>query len=372
MAPKASKRGSSGAVGRPSKMQKKESVAAKCKEIAEALEPSQKKGVPADVIALLGATLKHCLPAYKEDRHEFQSSMLDMVSKTLVDAEAALVTEVESAQATVSGGDDEKKKREIAVTEAAAALELSVEVHKQKLAAKGEKADAFKATFAPLKEALAKQKEGDAEALQLEKCMAALEAAVADLLRPLKEAGGPKRQLHALEKRLTALELEDSLLAALELPLSKKPEQRGSFDAVILEQLDLQIAGKKAALEAKLAEAAPAREERAASVKAAQDAHDAAKAASDAAEAESSTAKKEEAAAKAAAAAAKDSMASLTTELMEAAQLLDAAREQLQEFRSGPLSTFKELLEHTAPVPEAPLPEVEAPAEAAATEMSAQ
>merc|ERR1712137_1199103 len=100
-----------------------------------------------------------------------------------------------------------------------------------------------------------------------------------------------------------------------------------------------------AVMEAKLQEAAPAREERAAAVKAAQDAHDAAKEANETAIAEQKAAKDAEA-------AAKDAANSLGLELETAALQLDAARKALEEFRSGPKASFQELLERTAPQPE--------------------
>jgi len=379
MAPKRS----SSTAGRPAKAQKKEPAAAKCKEIAEALEIAQQKDVPAEVTSLLASTLKYCLPLYKEERHEFQNSILDMVAKTLGNSEAALQDEVVSAEATVNGGDEEQKRREAAVVETAATLEVTKKTHEEKAALKAEKADAFKASFAPLKEAQQKQKEGDAEALKLEKTKAALESAVTELLTPMTEAGGSKRQVQSLVKQLGPIELEDSMMSALELPLLKKPDQRGSFDAVILEQLSLQLAEKKAVLEKKLAEEAPAREQRAEAVKAAQDNHDAAKVASETAASELNEAKEGESAAKSAAATAEHAVGSLTAELRAAAKKLDAARKELEGFRSGPLASFQELLERTAPAPEPEEPAEAAPAEAApaeaapaeepkATEMSAQ
>merc|ERR1712224_831016 len=204
----------------------------------------------------------------------------------------------------------------------------------------------------PLKLAQAAQKSGDADAEALEKEKASLEAALTEFLVPMKETGGNARQLSKLSKQLSAAEIESSLLEAMQFALLQKPEKRGSFDAVIIENLESQAAAKKAAMEAKLQEAAPAREERAAAVKAAQDAHDAAKEANETAIAEQKAAKDAEAAAKAAAADAKDAANSLGLELEAAALKLDAARKALEEFRSGPKAIFQELLERTAPQPE--------------------
>merc|ERR1712224_1050673 len=194
----------------------------------------------------------------------------------------------------------------------------------------------------PLKLAQAAQKSGDADAEALEKEKASLEAALTEFLVPMKETGGNARQLSKLSKQLSAAEIESSLLEAMQFALLQKPEKRGSFDAVIIENLESQAAAKKAAMEAKLQEAAPAREERATAVKAAQDAHDAAKEANETAIAEQKAAKDAEAAAKAAAADAKDAANSLGLELETAALKLGAA----------PKAVFQELLERTAPQPE--------------------
>jgi len=349
MAP--TKRTSSTGAERPSKVAKKQDMSA-CKDIAAALELAEKKDVPPSVISLLGDAIKHCLPTYKEDRHDFQNNILDMVAKTLEASDSALVADVAAAEATVNSGDEEKAKRSAAVAETEAAFTVAQGEHKAKQTIKTEKSEALKATMEPLKLAQAAQKSGDADAEALEKEKASLEAALTELLVPMKETGGNARQLSKLSKQLSAIELESSLLEAMQFALLQKPEKRGSFDAVIIENLETQAAAKKAAMEAKLQEAAPAREERAAAVKAAQDAHDAAKEANETAIAEQKGAKDAEAAAKAAAADAKDAANSLGLELEAAALELDAARKALEEFRSGPKAIYQELLDRTAPQPE--------------------
>jgi len=361
----APKRSTASTAGRPSKAAKKDTTASSCKLIAEALEIAQKKDVPSDVTTLLATVLKHALPTYKEERHEFQAAVLQMVEKTLTDSESVLLEAVASAEATVNGGEDEKSRREAAVASADQNLQVCQESLKEKQTLKAQKLDDFKATLEPLKQAQAKQQDGDAIDADLEKAKEAFVSARSELLAPMKETGGNKRQLQNLAKQMKAVQIEDSLVEAMELPLLKKPEQRGRFDAVILDQLDLFLSEKDATFESKLKEAAPAKEERAASVKAAQDTHDAAKAVSDAAAEAAKAAKEAEIAAKASASEAHKAAKSLASELADAAQQLDTARQQLEEFRSGPLCAFKELLERSAPQPEPeepPAPE-ELPAE---------
>eukprot|EP00933_Yihiella_yeosuensis_P073569 TRINITY_DN82283_c0_g1_i1.p1 TRINITY_DN82283_c0_g1~~TRINITY_DN82283_c0_g1_i1.p1 ORF type:complete len:387 (+),score=152.30 TRINITY_DN82283_c0_g1_i1:127-1287(+) len=348
-----SKRTSTASASAAAKRAKKDDTMKKCQEIACSLTIAQKSGMPASVTTLLASVLPHCLPVFKDERHEFQNSLLEMIQKTLDSAQQALSAEVASAEEVVNGGDDERQRRETAVATSLQALLDSQEAHKAKQAAKPEKLEALKLASDSLKDSQAKQKSGDHDALVLESGKQALERAIADLLTPLKEGTGGKRQLQALAKQLHASSLEDSLIEAVELPLNKKPDTRGNFDKVVLEQVDTQIAEKLAALTSKLAAEAPAREARAAEVKAAQDNYDACKAASDTAAEELKCAKEAEAAAKTALAAAKESSKNHTQELLDAASHLDSARKNLENFRSGVLVAFEELLGRTAPVPEA-------------------
>jgi len=339
----------------------------RCLQIEAALQLAAGKGMPEEVLMMLSMTLKHSLTTLKEDRHPFQSQFVEMVGKSLSMAEEFLTESVAAAEAVVNNGDTEKLHRETAVKEAEETYSSSKEAHRQKQLAKNEAAEAFQATIQPLKDAIAHQKDGDSNAVALDSAKASLDKALADLLAPLKAEGGKQRQLQALSKALHGL--DGSLLEAMLLPLAKNPEQRGSFDMVILEQLDQQIAAKVAGLEDELAQAAPAREQRAAAVKAVQEAHDAAKSASDLAVGELKSVKDFEAAAKSALGAAKEAIENFAGELEKAANDLDKARAKLANFRSGALATFNEFRERISPAPPAdePAPAAEEPATANAS-----
>jgi len=178
----------------------------------------------------------------------------------------------------------------------------------------------------------------------------------------MKEAGGKQRGLDRLSKELTKAGLEDSLIKSLHLPLSKAPDQRGSFDGVVLKSLEEAIEEKLAKLSSEIEAFGPAKEERAAKVKEAQDAHDAAKAASESAADTLAEAIKAEETAKEAAAAAKKSLKSLAADIANAAASLDEAKEALSTFQSEPLAAFNELKDRTLPQPEPEKPEEAAPA----------
>jgi len=360
----AGKRSSSTVSAAAAKKARKVDDSKKCSQIEAALKLAAGKGMPQEVLTMLCNSLQLTLTSFKEDRHPFQSELVEMVAKSLSLAEESLTESVAAAEAVVNNGDAEKVKRETAVKEAEEAYSASKEAHKQKQAAKNEAAEAFQATVQPLRDALAQQKDGDKDALALDAAKASLDKAIADLLTPLKAEGGKQKQLQALSKALDGF--DGSLLEAMQLPLAKKPDQRGSFDNVILVQLDQHIATKVAALEAELAQAAPAREQRAAIVTAAKEAEAVAKSASDTAAGELKTAKEAEAAAKSALGTAKEAVENFEGELAAAAKSLDKARAKLENFRTGAMASFIELQERTAPAPPAdePVPAAEEPAPA--------
>ena len=344
----------------PKKARVADGTPSKLKSIEKALKIAQKKGVPAEVISLVGIMLSQSLPTYKDERHEFQSEVVDMADKVLADSLSALEEDVAKAQELVDGGDGEKDRREKAVAEAEAAHTASLEDAKAKEEDKKAKAEAYEATVAPLKAAKDAQKSGDAEGVVLEKEKEALEDAIQNDLNPMKESGGKQRQLARLSKAIARAGLEDSLVESVHLPLSKAPDKRGSFDGVVLKSLEEAIGEKLTKLSSDIEAFGPAKEERAAKVKEAQEAHDAAKEASESAINALAEARKAEATAKEAAATAKKSAKSLDSDLANAANCLEEAKEELSNFQNGPLAAFTELKNRTVPQPE-PQESAEAP-----------
>jgi len=326
---------------------------AKVKSILAALKIAEKdESVKAGVVAMVSGMLEHSLPVFKEERHAFQSQVLEMAQALLEKSEAVLQSEVSTTTATVEGADAEKAKRESAVLETEAAATASTENTKAKTTIKDEMIQAHKASVSTLKVAKETQTTEDAGAVELEKAKAQLEKVGPDL-KAMKEGALTKKQQTAITKELTAAGLESSLISCLYLPASKKLEKREAFDGVVLQHLEQAYEAKLAEMANKLAEAGPAREARAADVAAATTAAEAAKAAEVAAIDALKAAKEAEAAAKDAAAAAKKSAGSLTAEITAATKSLEKAKGALSSFQDGPKVHFKELLELSAPAPEA-------------------
>eukprot|EP00933_Yihiella_yeosuensis_P084239 TRINITY_DN98662_c0_g1_i1.p1 TRINITY_DN98662_c0_g1~~TRINITY_DN98662_c0_g1_i1.p1 ORF type:complete len:395 (+),score=115.03 TRINITY_DN98662_c0_g1_i1:73-1257(+) len=329
------------------KVKKGDDIETKCEEICAALHLAEKKGIPPSVTEFLIAALPHALPLYKEHRHEFQHDVLKMVAKTLEKSQEALETEVSGAEAVVNGGDEERSRRDTAVFIEEQRLAERQEELKEKQAAKAKVLETARAAVESVKEAWAKLEQTDLKISKVELEEQSVKAMIVDLLTPLKEGHGGKRQLYALTKQLSSANLEDSLVQAIQLPLGKNPDARGSFDAVILVQLDLQLADKTSCLETGLEEEYQKREVQAAAVLAAEEAVEATEASSGMVTKELKVAREAEIAAKASLNEAEEASKHLTTELLAAAQQLDNSRHYLFLLQSGPLATFQELVDRS-------------------------
>jgi len=325
---------------------------AKVKSILSALKIAEKDESVKAAVAMVSGMVEHALPVFKEERHAFQSQVLAMAQALLEKSEAVLQSEVSTTTGTVEGADAEKAKRESAVLETEATATASTENTKAKTTIKDEMIQSHKASVSTLKVAKETQSTEDAGAVELEKAKAQLEKVGPDL-KAMKEGPLLKKQQTAIAKELTAAGLESSLISCLHLPASKKLEKREAFDGVVLQHVEQAYEAKLAEMASKLAEAGPAREARAADVAAATTAAEAAKAAEAAAADALKAAKEAEVAAKDAAAAAKKSTLSLTAEITAATKALEKAKGALSSFQDGPKVHFKELLELSAPAPEA-------------------
>eukprot|EP00441_Pelagodinium_beii_P045414 CAMPEP_0197620670 /NCGR_PEP_ID=MMETSP1338-20131121/1462_1 /TAXON_ID=43686 ORGANISM="Pelagodinium beii, Strain RCC1491" /NCGR_SAMPLE_ID=MMETSP1338 /ASSEMBLY_ACC=CAM_ASM_000754 /LENGTH=530 /DNA_ID=CAMNT_0043189925 /DNA_START=56 /DNA_END=1648 /DNA_ORIENTATION=- len=322
---------------------------AKVKSIVDALQIAAKdESISAATVSMVSGMTEHALPVFKEERHAFQTQVLEMAQALMAKAEAVLESNVASSESTVAGADAEKAKREATVLETAAALTASSEDTKAKTTAKDELVKAHKASIEALKEAKAAQITGDADAVALEKAKSHLEGAG---LAAMKEGSLSKKQQTTLIKELTTAGVEQSLISCLHLPASKKPDARESFEVVVLQHLEQAYDAKLAEMNSKLAEAGPAREARAAAVTAAASADEAAKASAEAGMETLKLAKEAESAAKAAAIDAKSKAGSLESEIAAAAKTLEKAKSAHKSFLEGPKASFEELLHRTAPAP---------------------
>lgn len=208
-------------------------IAQQLAPILLALAASEKTAASCDT---LQAALPHCLAGAKEERHSFQTKMLDLTTsalsglevearENLAEAEAAAEKfRTEAADAKVDF--DSKQLVASAKKEECDAKALEVEkfgkdvdASKSEVKAEVEKKDAFLASKATLS--------SDQEDFQ---------KALDDLWQPLKAASFTHQQWRKRDKccaelveKITALSLDESLVEALRATMKLKLEQRGAF-----------------------------------------------------------------------------------------------------------------------------------------------
>jgi hypothetical protein len=324
--------------------------------------------LPDSVIDMLAGMADHCLLEDKESRHEYQRSVIDMVSEALLGIQAALSEEVKKADAIVTGADSLKHQRDAALETAKAAvvaMEADLVDKKAKLVSDKE---AMVAAVASLKEAETAQTQGDLELMEASGKKEKLEAALAEALNPLKEGGGDKKLLKDLEKLSKPYDIDASLMEALQRSLKKTAASRSHFDGVAVHEFEVACQKILADLAAVLQNGEPGKLERETKVqgaKAVQEAACAKHAASTTAVSEADAALKQS---KADAKDADKGVHNFLSEMKEAGNDLDKKNTALQDFQEGPLANFAYLKDPPVPVEE---PVVEAVVEEPVVEAAA-
>jgi len=162
------------------------------------------------------------------------------------------------------------------------------------------------------------------------------------------------------------LGLDASLLQTVPAVFAKAPGGRGSFDNVVIEQIEAEFQKCMVAFTDELANGEPAKKERAAKMEAASGEHAQALASEQAARSAKEPARAAHKEAEIEYDARVKERLEGTSDVGFASEGVDAAKAELTELHEGPLSAFKELLEFTEiPPPVAPAPVPEDPATAA-------
>lgn len=342
--------------------------AAKCRKIADAISGSS---LPEGVRGMLGGMLGQALGTYKEERHAYQNSVVDMVAEALSVVEKDMVQEVGNTQAKVDGAEGDKTARQQAKVAAEAALEAAKEVVPGKKTAVTEAREAEQKARAQLGEAEATEKSGNKEAKATEAQRTQLNDTVYYAYEPLKQCtAGPKSKtlLNQLVSLVKKFKFDDHMVASIPQALKTEPAKRSEFDKVVLKSFEDSLAAKVADLTKTIDDAQPAMAERAAAVEAAKAAVTGAEGITTASEQALADA---QAAVKSAEGELKAAIKAVTNywpDVEKAANHLDKSKAQLASFREEALVYFAELKDLAPPPPE-PEPVVEAaPAEPAAAE----
>lgn len=358
------KRPAAAASGAAAKKSKGGSMSKQFKEVATALKEAE--GYPPQVISMLSENLPNCLSETKEERHEFQVKVCSMLEEVLGSVQASCEKKLAEANSKLSEADSIKVSREAAEAAAKTATEAakeSAETAKKDLDAATSN---LKSKNSELKAAKNEQEAGDAELLQAEDMKSKIESIVTEVFGPCKEgtldASKVKSGIAEVCKLGKEFSFDAALMHSLPSALAKAPGVRGSFDELVVKQVEGELEGRKEKLLALLKEGESGRAERAKKVADAEGA---------VAEATSSKTAKEDAL-KGAQAAEKEALAAekaaekarkgFGAEMKEVQASLEEATSGLESFTGGPLATFQELLNRSSVVPVEPAEEA-APAQ---------
>jgi len=354
------KRPSAGEISKPLKSRRSAGNPNKAKvsSITGALKHTDT--LSSSVIEMLAGMAEHCLLTGKDERHEYQKSVIGMLEEALRGMEAALTQAVKDADAVVTGADALKQQRDAALETAKAAV-VAMEAD---LTAKKEKQVSAKesmvAAVASLKEAETAQTKGDLELTEASGKKEKMETAMRDALNPLKEGGGNKKLLGHIEKLTKPFGIDASLMEAVQRALKTTAASRSHFDGVAVHEFEVACQKIIADLDAVLKNGEPGKNEREAKVQAAKATQEAAVALHDA----SSTAVSEADAAfkqsKIDVKTAEKAVSHFLSDMKDAGNDLDKKKSALQHFQEGALANFAYLKDPPLPVEE---PVVEAVAE---------
>lgn len=332
-----------------------------CQEVARGIQAAEE--TPQVVREMLTSMLETSLKVYKDERHEFQQATVHMVGDLLSAVEAGLLTKVGDTDALVASADDEKTKREAAVNRANEQLAAQIDEVSVKKLVLADDAQAFRSAKEALAEVQATQKGSEKELAAAMAKKDELELAMKDLARPLIEGSCKDKEERAdsvskLMRVLKKHEFSDSMLAPLPNMLVKDPTERGTFDTMLASQVT-EEANKRLADFDTAIEQAEAIKASHASVKHAADEklHAAREAQRASAEAFTAT-RSEQKAREQVLEAAKVALKELGPQMRQNTKAAERAKESLAKFRGGPLATFEELRDRSAPQPAEAVPVV--------------
>jgi len=355
------KRGTtSGAAKAPAKKAKNEAkVDAAFTSVGDAVMEAEQ--LPEGVREMLVEMLPFSLKFASDERHELQTMAVDMVEQALTGKKSALAASLASEDAALASLKASESQLGANVTQAEAALAAQILVVEAKKNASEEATAAEKASQKHLKEEHAGQKAAQGNFTNMQEEKIAIESAFAEHFPPMEAGEGTEGKAHCkkLEPFLKKIDIESTLLTALPSSCAKPKEKRGTFDNLVLQELDKAFKAKIAALGEALVAEGPAAVAREASVQAAEKDHEAKKAAKEHAATDFENAKKEQSDRASGLAGLKHDVENFGPQVEEMTGRLSDAQLALAEFEAGPFTNFNTYKARVAALPEAPEPVAE-------------
>jgi chromosome segregation ATPase len=325
--------------------------AAKCAEVVAELGNAD--GLSTSCRRMLAAMCKESLTVFAADRHPYQVRAVEMASETLAGIKTKLIQDLAAAQEKVDGAAVEKTSRAEAVSSAKAKLpefDQGVKTAQEVVDTDTKAYEEAKASLASAAAALGAKL---SELSEMTDKQSKLESVIKDMYDPLKasKASGKdgEKALKNLMQALRPFKFEESLLVSMSETFKKDCEGRGTFDNVIIEEVETQLSNRKAEIQAALAEHEPSKREvsdKKSSAEAACNDAIAKLAASKASLGAAETSKSE---AKKSLAEAEKAVASYFEDMKATASMLDDAKSAHDDFINGPLRAFEELKDLAPP-----------------------
>jgi len=340
-------RASSGAAKRA----KLDPVERACSLVLEGI--SESNSVPKVVQRMLGDMVEASLGAPVDERHKFQASVVAMIREVLKGAEAGMQEEVAKVAELFAVAEGATVKNDSAIREAdkdVAAQEAKACSAKVALASD---AKAVKATAQAITEAEESQAAGEETLQGAQTKRAKLASAMQDCAGPLVEGSAEDSDARGLVIKLvhvlTDFEFDESMTTAIPEALSKKPVERGAFDAMVVQQLSDEVSKRLAAFDGILNEAEQIRSALASALTGAEASQSAAKQARLASAAAFLQAQAAHRESMDTLAAAQQAQSRTKKEMQQHLDFLEDIKERLAAFREGPLAAFAELRDREAP-----------------------
>lgn len=241
--------------------------------IEEALNHPLAPGLTEECRKMLVAMAPHAVCVRADSRTKQQQASVDMITELMQDIIEAMQAEIDCANEKLSEVDASKIAFEKKEQETQSAFTEASEAFAARKKALAEAAKAVLAAKAALVEKEQEQRSGDKAHLKVVEDKDALGAVLTNEFRKLRDGdveGDDVKALYSkLEEQALNLGLEASLVTALPPCMTKKPSERGSFDAMVVAQLEEALTSKLSSLSEAVASAVPAAEARQAAVAAA-------------------------------------------------------------------------------------------------------
>jgi len=305
---------------------------------------------PKSVSAMLVASnLDLSLGACKEERHEFQARVVEMVSEVLSSVAAGLQASIQAAEEKVAAADGEKSSREAAVQGATASLAVKTEGAAAAKVSLHDAAAKHKAAAEALAAATAEQKTADAPLEVAEDKKERLQSALTSCFAPLKEgtSESAKEAVATVAKIGKDFAFDAALLTSLPSALGKELSERGSFDTLVIEQVETELQKQLALYAGQVSEGASGKADRALKVAEASAEMNASAETEKMLKETLKEAEKEVKAAEDALKQANKNFKQFGPEMKTVQSELGEATAALEELKDGALADFKELAERS-------------------------